>query len=171
MESNEAAPRQSSSKRGLLLALLAAFVAGGGLVGWGVWYSLKSSGEPASLAADTAPPVPPPGAAISPSPSQSADNAAQAVKAVTRVAEQQGGLDQRLAAAEQRLARLDLQAQAAAGNAARAESLLIAFATRRAVERAIRALDAPIPQIMTILLALELAGRIERRGGNTLNLI
>ena len=35
----------------------------------------------------------------------------------------------------------------------------------------IRALDAPIPQIMTILLALELAGRIERRGGNTLNLI
>lgn len=135
MESNEVAPRQSSSKRGLLLALLAAFVAGGGLVGWGVWYSLKSGGEPASLAADTAPPVPPPGAAISPSPSQSADNAAQAVKAVTRVAEQQGGLDQRLAAAEQRLARLDLQAQAAAGNAARAESLLIAFATRRAVER------------------------------------
>ncbi|MGB3807208.1 MAG: hypothetical protein WA936_08415, partial [Erythrobacter sp.] len=47
----------------------------------------------------------------------------------------QGGLDQRLAAAEQRLARLDLQAQAAAGNAARAEGLLIAFATRRAVER------------------------------------
>jgi hypothetical protein len=135
MESNEAAPRQSSSKRGLLLALIAAFVAGGGLVGWGVWYSLKSGGEPASLAVDTAPQVPPPGAAIAPSPSQSADNAAQAVKAVSRVAEQQGGLDQRLAAAEQRLARLDLQAQAAAGNAARAESLLIAFATRRAVER------------------------------------
>ena len=35
----------------------------------------------------------------------------------------------------------------------------------------IRALDAPIPKIMTILLALELAGRIERRAGNTLNLI
>lgn len=61
-----------------------------------------------------------------------ADGAAQAVR---NVAEQQGGLDQRLAAAEQRLARLDLQAQAAAGNAARAEGLLIAFATRRAVER------------------------------------
>ena len=58
-----------------------------------------------------------------------------AVEAVSRVAEQQGGIDQRLAAAEQRLARLDLQAQAAAGNAARAEGLLIAFATRRAVER------------------------------------
>jgi hypothetical protein len=64
--------------------------------------------------------------------------AAVAVKAeqtANRVAEQQSGLDQRLAAAEQRLTRLDLQAQAAAGNAARAESLLIAFATRRAVER------------------------------------
>lgn len=35
----------------------------------------------------------------------------------------------------------------------------------------IRALDAPIPKVMTILLALELAGRIERRAGNTLNLI
>lgn len=139
MESNEAAPRISSPGRGWLLALLAAFVAGGGLVGWGVWYSLTSDGAPATLAADV-PAQPAPGAATSPLPTQSgtaiaADNAAQAAKAVSRVAEQQGGLDQRLAAAEQRLARLDLQAQAAAGNAARAESLLIAFATRRAVER------------------------------------
>ncbi|AKH44255.1 hypothetical protein FHS61_001575 [Altererythrobacter atlanticus] len=54
---------------------------------------------------------------------------------VERVAEQQGGIDQRVAALEQRIARLDLQAQAAAGNAARAEGLLIAFATRRAIER------------------------------------
>ena len=55
--------------------------------------------------------------------------------AVERVEEQQGGIDQRLAAAEQRLARLDLQAQAASGNAARAEGLLIAFAARRSLER------------------------------------
>ena len=61
--------------------------------------------------------------------------ALQAGEAVERVAEQQGGLDQRLAAAEQRLARLDLQAQAASGNAARAEGLLIAFAARRSPER------------------------------------
>jgi len=54
---------------------------------------------------------------------------------VEAMAEQQGGLDQRVAAMEQRLARLDLQAQASAGNAARAEGLLIAFATRRALER------------------------------------
>src|SRR5688572_26139674 len=47
----------------------------------------------------------------------------------------QGGLDQRVAAMEQRLARLDLQTSAAAGNAARAEGLLITFAARRAIER------------------------------------
>ena len=40
-----------------------------------------------------------------------------------------GGVD------EQRLSRLDLQTQAAAGNAARAEGLLISFATRRSIER------------------------------------
>ncbi|OYW44940.1 MAG: hypothetical protein B7Z08_10940 [Sphingomonadales bacterium 32-68-7] len=61
--------------------------------------------------------------------------AASAARQVAEVAEQQGGLDQRVAAMEQRITRLDLQAQAAAGNAARAEGLLIAFATRRAIER------------------------------------
>lgn len=54
---------------------------------------------------------------------------------VEQVTEQQGGLEQRLAAAEQRLARLDLQAQAASGNAGRAEGLLVAFAARRTLER------------------------------------
>ncbi|WP_336987037.1 hypothetical protein [Altererythrobacter aquiaggeris] len=70
---------------------------------------------------------------ISPSPAPT--NVAEAAEAVVQMAETQGGLDQRLAAAEQRLANLDLQAQAAAGNAARAEGLLIAFAARRAIER------------------------------------
>lgn len=82
--------------------------------------------------------VPPPeqqalaGAPASPTPETSA---AAAAKAVERVEEQQGGIDARLAAAEQRLTRLDLQAQAAAGNAARAEGLLIALAARRAIEK------------------------------------
>lgn len=74
----------------------------------------------------------------SPSASETTATVAQARAAVQRVeqvAQQQGGLDARLAAMEQRLTRLDLQAQAAAGNAARAEGLLIAFATRRAIER------------------------------------
>lgn len=47
----------------------------------------------------------------------------------------EGELDQRIGALEQRLSRLDLQAAAASGNAARAEGLLIAFAARRAIER------------------------------------
>lgn len=71
--------------------------------------------------------------------SETADDVEEAAEvvteAVTRVETQQGGLDQRLAAAEQRLARLDLQAQAASGNAGRAEGLLIAFAARRTLER------------------------------------
>lgn len=71
------------------------------------------------------------GAPASPTPAPT-EAAAQTVE---RVAEQQGGIDARLAAAEQRLTRLDLQAQAAAGNAARAEGLLIAFATRRVIEK------------------------------------
>lgn len=54
---------------------------------------------------------------------------------VEAMVQQQGGLDQRVAAMEQRLGQLDLRTQAAAGNAARAEGLLITFAARRSIER------------------------------------
>ncbi len=118
--------------RGALVAVLLAFALGAGLAGGAVWYNLAGTPAqqplaPAASPAAAAAPVP----ALGPSPTPLAAAAAK----VEQVAEQQGGIDQRLAAAEQRLTRLDLQAQAAAGNAARAESLLIAFATRRAVER------------------------------------
>lgn len=140
MESNYGSRRKPTSMRALLLAGALAFAAGGGLVGWVVWYNLEGERSITPAAplvgegegGETALPLP--------TPSTTADAAAEAAaveasEAVTRVAEQQGGIDQRLAAAEQRLSRLDLQAQAAASNAARAEGLLIAFATRRAVER------------------------------------
>jgi hypothetical protein len=58
-----------------------------------------------------------------------------AVVGAEQFAGQEGELDQRIAELEQRLARLDVQADAAAGNAARAEGLLIAFAARRSLER------------------------------------
>jgi hypothetical protein len=139
---------------GFMLAALASFRLGGALVGYGVSSNLNPE-APEVLAPSDAPPAPPdapvvegevsetPSAQITASPSPLADavaalegeDAEVAAEAVSRVVDQQGGIDQRLAAAEQRLARLDLQAQAAAGNAARAEGLLIAFATRRAVER------------------------------------
>lgn len=136
-----------------MVAALASFLAGGALVGYVVWYNLAPEEE--QIASSETPPALPdaaeieatpqdnPSGPVTASPSPLADAVAAleegdtqgAAEAVNRVAEQQGGIDQRLAAAEQRLAQLDLQAQAAAGNAARAEGLLIAFATRRAVER------------------------------------
>jgi hypothetical protein len=115
--------------RKVMLAALLAFIAGGALVGWVMWYNLQP-GRAAAPQADA--PAKPASVPANPTPLAAAIKAEQTAE---RVAEQQGGLDQRLAAAEQRLTQLDLQAQAAAGNAARAESLLIAFATRRAMER------------------------------------
>ncbi|MBU7579545.1 MAG: hypothetical protein KAF27_03605 [Porphyrobacter sp.] len=130
-------PARPGSSRGLLLAACLAFVAGGALVGWVMWYNLAGQPDaaPAQIMADASPTsaAPTPAAPASATPAAAAAIAAE--QTAERVAEQQGGIDQRLAAAEQRLTRLDLQAQAAAGNAARAESLLIAFATRRSLER------------------------------------
>lgn len=117
-----------------LWALLTAFVVGAVLSGWMVWRVAAENGaraanQPIATTTNTAPAS---STRAAPLPLPSATTLA---REVTEVAEQQGGLDQRLAAAEQRIARLDLQAQAATGNAARAEGLLIAFATRRALER------------------------------------
>ena len=113
----------------------------GGEFGVGGIFSVRSEGD-AGLAQPRAGPeasrqttLPrqnrPPAASSSPG----AAAAAKAVERVEQVVEQQGGLDSRVAAMEQRLTRLDMQSQAAAGNAARAEGLLIAFASRRAIER------------------------------------
>lgn len=122
------------SSRPIAIGLLGAFVLGGALAGYGVYRfgGYDSDAAPDRTASVTARPLAtlPPGP--DPVPSATGSEAAQAVE---RVAEQQGGLDQRIAAAEQRIARLDLQAEAASGNAARAEGLLIAFSARRALER------------------------------------
>ena len=157
MESKYGSRRKPTSMKRFMLGALVSFAAGGALVGYVVWHNLAPQ-EQVATSADT-PPALPDAALVEPDAAEAEDGAgvpvitdapsplAEAVaafedgdaqgaaEAVNRVAEQQGGIDQRLAAAEQRLARLDLQAQAAAGNAARAEGLLIAFATRRAVER------------------------------------
>ncbi|MGB5780174.1 MAG: mitofilin family membrane protein [Allopontixanthobacter sediminis] len=132
------ASRKTSPLRTILWATGGSFLLGASLVGYiaykmdGNWDSVVKSDpatEIAAVADDT-------GAMPGPTPSPTETAKAEAAEqAVERVAEQQGGLDQRLAAAEQRLAQLDLQTQAATGNAARAEGLLIAFATRRTMER------------------------------------
>ncbi|MEL1250900.1 hypothetical protein [Aurantiacibacter gilvus] len=136
--------------RPVLLGLAAAFVLGisatlyfttGGDLGIGNVFSVRNNGE------EAAPPAEDPVALASdetvtpePSPSVTSTTAAtaqarEAVERAEQVVEQAGGLDSRVAAMEQRLTRLDIQAQSAAGNAARAEGLLIAFAARRAIER------------------------------------
>lgn len=136
MEHYSSTGRARRSARPLLIALLGAFVLGGALAGYGVYrfgdFARDGEAGPTPSLAARMPAAPPPGPTPSPSTSEATRQAAQAVE---RVEEQQGGLDQRLAAAEQRIARLDLQAQAASGNAARAEGLLIAFSARRALER------------------------------------
>ncbi len=139
MEPKYGTRRKSGTTSAIFGTALGSFALGALLVGYFLWDSGET--EPAQLAS---PEVEQPiteaetegdTTAPEPIPTATATDAAEAVEAVERVAEQQGGLDQRLAAAEQRLARLDLQAQAAAGNAARAEGMLIAFASRRALER------------------------------------
>ena len=118
-----------------ILAALAAFYltrAGSGPSPLSTLFNLRSEQAAPVVAPDPGSPAPAPSAAQT---RIEFDNAREAVERVERVAEQQGGLDVRVAAMEQRLTRLDLQSQAAAGNAARAEGLLIAFAARRAIER------------------------------------
>jgi hypothetical protein len=130
--------RQTGRARTLTVVGIGAFVFGAAIIGLLWWQEIGPDDfvqvkrdEPVALAA-----VPEPG----PTPTATASEAAaaevrQAAAAVEQVVEQQGGLDSRVAAMEQRLARLDLQMQAASGNAARAEGLLVAFAARRAIER------------------------------------
>lgn len=111
----------------MLIVAIMAFILGAALVGWLAWKGTLTLGSkpltdrPAAVASYDARSALPAPTATPTAPSSSA-----AVEAV---------LDQRVVALEDRISRLDLQAQAAAGNAARAEGLLIALAARRAIER------------------------------------
>ena len=140
------ARRQKTSLRPILIALGGAFLLGvvamwllnnsdslSGLfnVRTEAEQPVTQDGGIALVESETGTPEPLP----SPTPDDAAEEARQAVEQVEQVVEQQGGLDSRIVAMEQRLTQLDLQSQAAAGNAARSEALLIAFASRRALER------------------------------------
>ncbi len=123
--------RTRPSLKPVMFAVLASFLLGASAVGILAWrgYFVASNTVATTPSAATAQLASP-----APQPTPSASETARAA-AVARAEQTQGGLDQRIAAAEQRIAKLDLQTQAAGGNAARAEGLLIAFATRRALER------------------------------------
>ncbi len=104
---------------------LLAFIGGAALLGWLVFddrLPFETGFGRAEVAAPPAQPSPIAGALPAP-----------AIAPATTV----GGMDQRIAALEQRLTRLDLQAAATEGNTARAEALLVALAVRRTIERGV----------------------------------
>ena len=124
---NRGAGSGRKSFRPVLIALTASFLLGGAVIGYGTYRYLDAQAgaqagaerdpaqaEAAMMAGET-PQTAQAAASPTPTPRASATNAARQAAAVERVVDQQGGIDQRLAAAEQRLARLDLQAQAPKG--------------------------------------------------------
>src|SRR6188508_324878 len=120
--------RRRMSMRTLLGLAIAAFLLGG-IATWVLAGSPGlSSFELFTVKKEEAAPAP---ARPTPTATLAQTVPAGAAEQIEEVAQQQGGLDQRVAAMEQRLSRLDMQTQAAAGNAARAEGLLVAFAVRR----------------------------------------
>lgn len=114
----ERAPAKSRSAGTTLFVALITFILGAALVTWlathGYLATLLPQPEPQPVVVATAAPPPPP-------------------PAVQMAAI--GTVEGRLAMLEDRLSRVDFQTNTAAGNAGRAEGLLIAFATRRLIDR------------------------------------
>ena len=106
------------------IAALAAFLIGAGAAGWLGWRSGADFGHLLGLPHHLVTPVAAP--AVLPT---------AASPASIRAEQDETALSARIAALEQRLDQIDLRTQAASGNAARAEALLVAFAVRRVVER------------------------------------
>jgi len=121
--------------RSIALLLAIAFIGGAIAAGWiltrsGGWGERSAKTE--RIAAETLEPVTAlqsrigPDGTVQPEPSDSAAPIAPS---------RERALANRVADLEDRLSRINVQAQAASGNAARAEGLLIAFAARRALDR------------------------------------
>ncbi len=116
----EPAPRRSGGfLRVMLAGVLLALLAAAALIGWLVWEGRIAL------------PITRSGSVIfrgpEPAPDPNVTNSQQPQVNIV--------LERQVAELERRLARIDLQAAAAEGNTARAEALLVALATRRAVER------------------------------------
>ena len=117
-------PTRRKSRSGLvLLALVLAFAGGAGAAGWlaahpglGIGDIIGTSHfKPAAAHGDAAP--------------------IGTLPATNLSANSETAMEARVIALEQRLARIDLQANAEEANTAHAEALLVAFAARRATER------------------------------------
>lgn len=133
---SSAAGRRKTQTRALIGLGVGAFLLGS----VGTWVLVGTPGLPSLdvfSVREEAEPAPTPIVSPTGAEQRDPDEVRQAAQRVEQVAEQQGGIDQRVAALEQRIARLDLQSQAAAGNAARAEALLVVFAVRRSIDRGV----------------------------------
>ena len=122
--------RRGRSARGMLLVALLAFLLGAALVGWLGWNGHLDTVLPDRSAA----PLEEVTASSAARPAAPAAGLL-AERSVEEQLKALGTVEGRLAMLEDRLSRIDLQADAASGNAARAEGLLIAFATRRMIDR------------------------------------
>lgn len=94
----------------------------------GSWYAWKTGWLEVHMPGLEALPAPTPSATMSQAAAQTTANLAATDAALTAAAA-------KVSALEQRLAELNQQAMAAAGQAGQAEALLVAFAARRAIER------------------------------------
>src|SRR5262245_55647903 len=110
--------RRPRSGRAMLIVALLAFLVGIALAGWLVWNGKLSTlfgRQP--VAVQQAAPATRAAAAPIPRPTLPVPEGNPAL----------GAVETRLALMEERMSRLDLKAEAASGNAARAEALLVAF--------------------------------------------
>lgn len=127
---SESAPKRRSLLSMLLIPLLA-FIAGIALMGWlltrwdaaATYLGIRPAPPPVQRAVPVAAPAPVPAPAPAP------------VDAERIVIDPE--TTRRVAQLEQRVAQISQQSQAAAGNADRAEGLLVAFAARRALDRGV----------------------------------
>lgn len=118
--------RSGVRTRAVIGTALLAFVLGGAAVGYAVWQGLVPPAlEPAARLVEP------------PAPRASTAPASQPKVDPVALAGRQDALEARAAALAERFDSLDLAANAAAGNAARAEALLVALAARRALDRGV----------------------------------
>lgn len=117
-------PRPRRSLGTTLLIAAVAFALGGGAVGW----LIQSERLPFALPGDRENSIPS-------APAAPATGAPSADLASPEQATALGTVETRLALIEDRLARINGEATAAAGNAARSEALLVAYAARRRIDQ------------------------------------
>ncbi|MFC0683377.1 hypothetical protein [Novosphingobium clariflavum] len=122
-------PHRPRSRAGAFFVALLAFVLGGALSLWAVQEGYFDRLIPGRQSQDDQPPTQAVAApATAPAPRVPAPSSPQDLAAI-------GVVEGRLALIEDRLSRVDFETNAASGNAARAEGLLIAFAARRMIDR------------------------------------